>query len=91
MKVADFGFARMKEENSTMTRCGSPCWTGLFCLCLLRVLAFCFLSVSMSLSACEVGRGSSGDRVTNRELRMCLSIFFSFLFVFFSCTQHRKW
>lgn len=28
VKVADFGFARIKEENSTMTRCGTPCWTG---------------------------------------------------------------
>lgn len=28
MKVADFGFARIKEENSTMTRCGTPCWTA---------------------------------------------------------------
>lgn len=35
VKVADFGFARIKEENATMTRCGTPCWTGkaplLFC------------------------------------------------------------
>jgi serine/threonine protein kinase len=28
VKVADFGFARIKEENVTMTRCGSPCWTA---------------------------------------------------------------
>jgi serine/threonine protein kinase len=28
VKVADFGFARLKEENVTMTRCGTPCWTG---------------------------------------------------------------
>jgi serine/threonine protein kinase len=28
VKVADFGFARIKEENATMTRCGTPCWTG---------------------------------------------------------------
>jgi serine/threonine protein kinase len=28
LKVADFGFARIKEENATMTRCGTPCWTG---------------------------------------------------------------
>lgn len=28
VKVADFGFARLKEENTTMTRCGTPCWTG---------------------------------------------------------------
>nr|WIL05220.1 serine/threonine kinase [Pithovirus mammoth] len=27
-KVADFGFARIKEENATMTRCGTPCWTA---------------------------------------------------------------
>ncbi|ELR20409.1 serine/threonine protein kinase, putative [Acanthamoeba castellanii str. Neff] len=27
VKVADFGFARIKEENATMTRCGTPCWT----------------------------------------------------------------
>jgi serine/threonine protein kinase len=26
--VADFGFARIKEENATMTRCGTPCWTA---------------------------------------------------------------
>lgn len=26
--MADFGFARIKEENCTMTRCGSPCWTA---------------------------------------------------------------
>jgi serine/threonine protein kinase len=29
VKVADFGFARIKEENATMTRCGTPCWTGM--------------------------------------------------------------
>jgi serine/threonine protein kinase/2',3'-cyclic-nucleotide 2'-phosphodiesterase (5'-nucleotidase family) len=28
VKVADFGFARIKEENMTMTRCGTPCWTA---------------------------------------------------------------
>ncbi|NEJ83620.1 protein kinase, partial [Rhizobium leguminosarum] len=28
VKVADFGFARLKEENATMTRCGTPCWTA---------------------------------------------------------------
>merc|ERR1711879_1068121 len=28
IKVADFGFARLKEENATMTRCGTPCWTA---------------------------------------------------------------
>jgi serine/threonine protein kinase len=28
VKVADFGFARLKEDNATMTRCGTPCWTG---------------------------------------------------------------
>lgn len=28
VKVADFGFARIKEENTTMTKCGTPCWTG---------------------------------------------------------------
>ncbi len=28
VKIADFGFARIKEENATMTRCGTPCWTG---------------------------------------------------------------
>ncbi len=28
VKVADFGFARIKEENVTMTRCGTPCWTA---------------------------------------------------------------
>jgi len=27
-KVADFGFARIKEENSTMTRCGTPSYTA---------------------------------------------------------------
>jgi serine/threonine protein kinase len=28
VKVADFGFARIKEDNATMTRCGTPCWTA---------------------------------------------------------------
>jgi tRNA A-37 threonylcarbamoyl transferase component Bud32 len=28
VKVADFGFARIKAENATMTRCGTPCWTA---------------------------------------------------------------
>ncbi len=28
VKVADFGFARIKEDNTTMTRCGTPSWTG---------------------------------------------------------------
>jgi serine/threonine protein kinase len=27
-KIADFGFARLKEINTTMTRCGTPCWTA---------------------------------------------------------------
>ncbi|ALD61916.1 Ser/Thr kinase [Mollivirus sibericum] len=26
IKVADFGFAHIKEENVTMTRAGTPCW-----------------------------------------------------------------
>lgn len=30
VKVADFGFARIKEDNATMTRCGTPAWTGNF-------------------------------------------------------------
>jgi serine/threonine protein kinase len=25
-KIADFGLARMKQENATMTRCGTPAW-----------------------------------------------------------------
>jgi serine/threonine protein kinase len=42
--VADFGFARIKEENATMTRCGSPCWTGkVFCLSSLH-LTCCFVA-----------------------------------------------
>ncbi len=28
VKVADFGFARIKQANVTMTRCGTPCWTA---------------------------------------------------------------
>ncbi|ELR16256.1 serine/threonine protein kinase [Acanthamoeba castellanii str. Neff] len=28
VKVADFGFARIKQDNVTMTRCGTPCWTA---------------------------------------------------------------
>ena len=28
VKVADFGFARIKEENATMTRCGTPVLDG---------------------------------------------------------------
>jgi len=28
LKVADFGLARIKEDNMTMTRCGTPCWTA---------------------------------------------------------------
>jgi len=36
VKVADFGFARIKEENATMTRCGTPCWTGT-CVFVCRV------------------------------------------------------
>ncbi|AVL95162.1 putative serine/threonine protein kinase receptor [Moumouvirus australiensis] len=27
-RVADFGFARIKADNTTMTRCGTPCWTA---------------------------------------------------------------
>jgi len=27
-KIIDFGFARIKQENATMTRCGSPSWTA---------------------------------------------------------------
>nr|UDO47406.1 ser/thr kinase [Pandoravirus massiliensis] len=26
LKVADFGFARVREDNATMTRCGTPAW-----------------------------------------------------------------
>jgi serine/threonine protein kinase len=28
VKVADFGFARIKEENATMTYCDTPAWTA---------------------------------------------------------------
>lgn len=28
VKVADFGLARIKQENTTMTRCGTPYYTG---------------------------------------------------------------
>jgi serine/threonine protein kinase len=28
VKVADFGLARIKQDNVTMTRCGTPCWTA---------------------------------------------------------------
>jgi serine/threonine protein kinase len=29
VKVSDFGFARIKDENQTMTpQTGSPCWTS---------------------------------------------------------------
>jgi len=28
VKVADFGFARIRADNATMTRCGTPCWTA---------------------------------------------------------------
>lgn len=28
VKVADFGFATIKHENATMTRCGTPAWTA---------------------------------------------------------------
>ncbi|AGO85889.2 Serine/threonine protein kinase [Pandoravirus salinus] len=28
IKVADFGFARIREDNATMTRCGTPAWTA---------------------------------------------------------------
>jgi serine/threonine protein kinase len=28
VKVGDFGFARLRDENATMTRCGTPSWTG---------------------------------------------------------------
>jgi len=38
VKIADFGFARIKEENVTMTRCGTPCWTGIS-LCSLQCCA----------------------------------------------------
>ncbi|AVK75014.1 serine-threonine kinase [Pandoravirus quercus] len=28
VKVADFGFARVRQDNATMTRCGTPAWTA---------------------------------------------------------------
>jgi len=28
VKVGDFGFATVKVDNGTMTRCGTPCWTA---------------------------------------------------------------
>jgi len=28
VKLADFGLAGIKDENTTMTRCGTPCWTA---------------------------------------------------------------
>jgi serine/threonine protein kinase len=28
VKVADFGLARLKQDNATMTSCGTPCWTA---------------------------------------------------------------
>jgi len=33
VKLGDFGFARIKQENAAMTRCGTPCYTG---VCLLH-------------------------------------------------------
>ncbi len=44
VKVADFGFARIKEDNATMTRCGTPCWTGTHSHhCVAFVLVFVLL------------------------------------------------
>jgi serine/threonine protein kinase len=31
--VGDFGFATAKQDNATMTRCGTPCWTAPEILC----------------------------------------------------------
>ncbi|BCS82572.1 putative serine/threonine-protein kinase receptor [Cotonvirus japonicus] len=28
VKISDFGFATIKQENTRMTRCGTPCWTA---------------------------------------------------------------
>jgi serine/threonine protein kinase len=33
VKVGDFGFATAKQDNATMTRCGTPCWTAPEILC----------------------------------------------------------
>jgi serine/threonine protein kinase len=49
VKVADFGFATVKQDNCTMTRCGSPSWTA------PEVLAPVFTS------AAESGRNGDDD------------------------------
>jgi serine/threonine protein kinase len=28
VKVADFGFARIKQDNDTLTNCGTPAWSA---------------------------------------------------------------
>jgi len=53
VKVADFGFARIKEENATMTRCGTPSWTGAFLLLLLLLVDL----LTLCQTAPEVIRG----------------------------------
>jgi tRNA A-37 threonylcarbamoyl transferase component Bud32 len=58
VKVADFGFARLKEENATMTRCGTPCWTG------IPTPLFGFLSPVYAYCcgvACSAGGDSWGE------------------------------
>jgi serine/threonine protein kinase len=51
VKVADFGFATVKQDNCTMTRCGSPSWTA------PEVLAPVFTNITST--AAESGRGGS--------------------------------
>jgi serine/threonine protein kinase len=58
VKVADFGFARIKEENATMTRCGTPCWTGATPLS-PYVLSMC--ASLLTVPSCSAGGDPRGE------------------------------
>jgi serine/threonine protein kinase len=65
VKVADFGFARIKEENATMTRCGTPCWTGTITPTqFAHIIVFSFSSPPSfnHLVVCGWGCSAGGDR-----------------------------
>ncbi len=62
VKVADFGFARIKEENATMTRCGTPSWTGLFKYTISLTLPFCVFHLLKLLLRCTAPEVIKGEK-----------------------------
>lgn len=70
LKIADFGFARIKEDNLTMTRCGSPCWTGIVSL---RFFIYMFLPPVSSTNLNDQHLRLSEEKSTLKKLT-CIAL-----------------